>query len=154
LDPANPPPLDSLPGKMKNKRLATALAAAALSAGALGACGGSSQSAAVAQVCTDRANLAKAVDGVATDLKELNFGQAKDGLSKVSGSFDQLKKSVSKLKSEEQKALAPEIDQLKSDIQDLKNVRSLSDFQAGWSKVKTQFQSISSEITSTLHCPS
>ena len=138
---------------MTNKRLATALVMSVLSVGALGACG-SSQSSAAAQVCTDRTNLTKAVDGVVTDLKNLNFGKAKDGLSSVNDAFDQLKKSASKLKSEEAKALAPQIDALNSDLQDLKNVRSLTDLQAGWSKVTSQFQSMSDQITGTLKCPS
>lgn len=138
---------------MRNKRLATALMTVALSVGALGACG-SSQSSAVAQVCTDRTNLSKAVDSVATDLKNLNFGKAKDGLSNVNDAFNELQKSVQKLKSEEQKTLAPQIDQLKSDLADLKNVRSLTDLQAAWSKVTTQFQSISNQIIGTLKCPS
>ncbi|HXW79464.1 MAG TPA: hypothetical protein VEJ84_08190 [Acidimicrobiales bacterium] len=139
---------------MRNKRLATAFVMAALSAGALGACGGSSQSAAATQVCTDRTNLSKAVDTVVTDLKNLNFGKAKDGLSTVDDALQQLQKSVSKLKEEEQKALEPQIDDLKSDLADLKNVRSLSDLSAGWDKVTTQFQSISNQIVDTLKCPS
>jgi predicted nucleic acid-binding Zn-ribbon protein len=139
---------------MKNRRLATVLMAVAVSAGALGACGSSSQSSAAAQVCTDRSNLHKAIDAVVTDLKDLNVGKAKDGLSNVNDAFNALKKSASELKSEEAKALTPQIDQLKSDLQDLKNVRSLSDFQAGWTKVTDQFQSISSQVTDTLKCPS
>ncbi len=138
---------------MTKKRLMVALVTAVLSAGALGACG-SSQSSAAAQVCTDGANLHKAVDSVVTDLKDLNLGKAKDGLSSVNDAFDQLKKSASQLKTEEAKALSPQIDQLKSDLEDLKNVRSLSDFQAGWSKVTTQFKSLYAEITDTLKCPS
>jgi predicted nucleic acid-binding Zn-ribbon protein len=134
--------------------MATALVMAALGAGALGACGGSSQSSAAAQVCTDRTNLSKAVDTVVTDVKNLNLGKAKDGLSNVRDSVNELQKSVSKLKSEEQKTLEPQVDALKSDLADLKNVRSLSDFQAGWSTVKTQFQSISNQIIDTLKCPS
>jgi hypothetical protein len=153
LDRANSPPLDCSQAKMRNKRLATALVMAALSVGALGACG-SSQPSAAAQVCTDRTNLSKAVDSVITDLKNLNFGKAKDGLSNVNDAFDQLKKSASKLKSEEAKALAPQIDALSSDLQDLKNVRSLTDLEAGWSKVTSQFQSMSNQITGTLKCPS
>jgi predicted nucleic acid-binding Zn-ribbon protein len=140
---------------MTKKRLMPALMTVALSVGGLGACGGGSgQSSATAQVCSDRANLQKAVDGVVTDLKNLNLGKAKDGLSSVNDAFDQLKKSASQLKSEEAKALAPQIDALKSDLQDLKNVRSLSDLEAGWSKVTTQFQAISSQISDTLKCPS
>ncbi len=138
---------------MTKKRLMVALVTVVLSAGALGACG-SSQPSAAAQVCTDGANLHKAVDGVVTDLKDLNLGKAKDGLSSVNDAFDQLKKSASQLKAEEAKTLSPQIDQLKSDLQDLKNVRSLSEFQAGWSKVTTQFQSLYTQITDTLKCPS
>ena len=88
---------------MTKKRLMVALVTVVLSAGALGACG-SSQSSAAAQVCTDGANLHKAVDGVVTDLKDLNLGKAKDGLSSVNDAFDQLKKSASQLKAEEAKS--------------------------------------------------
>jgi hypothetical protein len=141
---------------MTKKWLAAVLMTVALSVGALAGCGGGSsgQSTATAQVCADRASLHKAVEGVVTDLKDLNFGKAKEGLSSVNDAFDKLKKSASELKSEQAKALAPQIDALKTSLQDLKNVGSLSELRAGWTKVKTQAQSLITEITGTLKCPS
>ncbi len=135
------------------KRASASLAVAAISIGLLGACGGTSEATATQHVCSARADLHTAVDNVVTQLKSLNFGQAKDDLANVNKAFDDLRKSVNELASDQKKTLSPQVDALKEDLANLKNVSSLSELSAGWDKVTSQFQSISSEISGTLKCP-
>ena len=101
------------------KRIAKSLAVVAVSAGLLAGCGGNSQSAAVEQVCSDRTNLHNSIDSVKTDVSNLNFGKAKDGLADVKKSFNNLVQSAKQLKGEEAKTLQPQIDALKTNIENL-----------------------------------
>lgn len=128
------------------------LAAVAISAGLLGACGGSSQTAAADKVCTARTDLHNAIDTVKTDVTSLNFGKAKDELANVKKAFDNLVQSAKELKGEEAKKLQPQIDSLKSNIENLTNVSSLSGLQSSLSTISSQIQSLYTEITNTLKC--
>jgi len=135
------------------KKITRSLAALAVSAGLLGACGGSSASAEAAkQVCQARTNLHNAVDTVKTDVRNLNFGKAKDELANVKKAFDNLVQEAKKLKTEEAKVLEPKIDSLKTGIENLTNVSSLSELETSLSTISSQIQSLYTEITNTLHC--
>jgi predicted nucleic acid-binding Zn-ribbon protein len=134
--------------------LATVVAGGLLLAAVAGCSSGSSSSSqsAADKVCSARSNLRSAVDSVQSDVKSANFGQAKDGLSNVSSSFDQLVQSAKGLKSEEQKALQPQIDAIQNNISNLKNVTSLSDLTTDLSTIGSQFQSLYDDVTNTLKC--
>jgi len=127
-------------------------AAVAISAGLLAGCGGSGESAAAQKVCSARTDLHNSVDTVKTDLKNLNFGKAKDELSNVKKSFDNLVQAAKGLKGEEAQKLQPQIDSLKTSIENLTNVSSLTELQSSLSSVSSQVQSLYTEITDTLKC--
>jgi predicted nucleic acid-binding Zn-ribbon protein len=136
------------------RKITKSLAALALSAGLLGACGGTSANQkAVDEVCSARTDLHNSIDTVKTDVTSLNFGKAKDELANVKKAFDNLVDSAKKLKTEQAKALDPKIDSLKTSVQNLTNVSSLSELQSGLSTVSAQIQSLYTEITNTLKCP-
>jgi uncharacterized protein (DUF3084 family) len=136
------------------RKITRSLAALALSAGLLGACGGTSASQkAVDQVCSAGTDLHNSIDTVKTDVKNLNFGKAKDELANVQKAFNNVVQSAKKLKAEQAKALEPKIDSLKTSVHNLTSVSSLSELQSGLSTVSTQIQSLYTEITSTLKCP-
>ena len=128
------------------------VAAVAISAGLLGACGGSSQTAAAEKVCTARTDLHNSFNQVKTDVTNLNFGKAKDELSTVKKNFDNLVQAAKDLKGEEAKKLQPQIDALKSNIENLTNVSSLSGLQSSLSTISSQIQSLYTDITNTLKC--
>ncbi len=128
------------------------LAAVAISAGLLAGCGGSGETAAADKVCSARTDLHNAVDTVKTDVKNLNFGKAKDELANVKKSFDNLVQAAKGLKGEEAKKLQPQIDSLKTSIENITNVTSLTELQSSLSSVSSQVQSLYTEITNTLKC--
>ena len=128
------------------------LAAVAISAGLLAGCGGSGETAAADKVCSARTDLHNAVDTVKTDVKNLNFGKAKDELANVKKSFDNLVQAAKGLKGEEAKKLQPQIDSLKTSIDNLTNVSSLTELQSSLSSISSQVQSMYTEITNTLKC--
>ena len=133
------------------KKFSKLLAAVAVSAGLLGGCGGSSQSAAD-KVCSARTDLRNSIDTVKTDVSNLNFGKAKDGLANVKQSFDNLVKSANQLKGEEAKTLQPQIDSLKTSIENLTDVSSFSELTSSLGTISSQIQSLYTEITNTLKC--
>jgi outer membrane murein-binding lipoprotein Lpp len=128
------------------------LAAAGISAGLLAGCGGSSAPTAADKVCSARTDLHNAVDTVKTDVKNLNFGKAKDELANVKKAFDNLVQAAKGLKGEEAKKLQPKIDSLKTSIENLTNVSSLTELQSSLSSISSQVQSMYTEITNTLKC--
>ncbi len=134
------------------KRIAKSLAVVAVSAGLLAGCGGNSQSAAVEQVCSDRTNLHNSIDSVKTDVSNLNFGKAKDGLADVKKSFNNLVQSAKQLKGEEAKTLQPQIDALKTNIENLTEVSSLTQLTSSLGTISSQIQSLYTQITDTLKC--
>jgi hypothetical protein len=134
------------------RKIAKWLAPVAICVGLLGGCGGSSQSAAADKVCTARTDLHNAVDTVKTDVRNLNFGKAKDELANVKKAFDNLVKAAKDLKGEEAKKLQPQIDSLKSGIENLTNATSLAELKSGLSAIGSQLQSLYNEITGTLKC--
>jgi len=118
----------------------------------LAACSSSPTVSASQKVCNDRAQLRNAVSTVIDDLRSGNFSKAKDDAPAVRDAVNNLSQSAQELKSEESQALRPEIDSLKAAITNLTNATSLSDLQSGFNSLKTQAQSINSQITETLKC--
>jgi outer membrane murein-binding lipoprotein Lpp len=135
------------------RKIIKSLAAVAISVALLGGCGGSSNEAAVKQVCNARTELRNSVETVKTEIKDLNFGKAKDDLANVKKSFDNLVQEAKKLRGQEAKTLQPKIDSLKTSIEDLTNVSSLSELSTSLSTISSQIQDLYNEITSTLKCP-
>jgi predicted nucleic acid-binding Zn-ribbon protein len=134
------------------KRIAKSLAVVAVSAGLLAGCGGNSQSAAADKVCSARTDLHNSIDSVKTDVSSLNFGKAKDGLADVQKSFNNLVQSAKQLKGEEAKTLQPQIDSLKTNIENLTNVSSLTQLTSRLGTISSQIQSLYTQITDTLKC--
>lgn len=126
---------------------------AGLLAGLLFAACGSSSPSAAAQVCTDRAQLSDAVSAVVSAARSGNLSQVKSDVSAVTTAFDNLSTSVSQLASEQSSSLRPQIDKLKSTVTGLKDTSSLNGFVTGLDSVRSQVQSISKEIGTTLKCP-
>jgi hypothetical protein len=122
----------------------------------LAACSSSpsaSQKSAVQNVCDAKSSLQSAVNAVQSDVSSANFGQAKDGLSKVQSAFGQLEQAAKDLKSDQQKKLQPQIDAITTNISNLKNVTSVSDLSSSLSTIGSQFQALYDDVTNTLTCP-
>ena len=130
--------------------LIASLVSLALCGCLLVACGSSPSAA--QQVCSDRANLKSSVSTVVDDLSAGNFSKAKDDLPAVKDAFNALKDSAQNLTSEQSQALKPQIDNLKSTVTNLENSKSRSEVRSGLVTLRSQVQSISNEIGSTLNC--
>jgi phage-related minor tail protein len=115
------------------------------------ACGSDSPSASE-KVCDARSDLRKAVDNVEQDVSDGNFGKARDQLSDVTKSFDDLSQAASQLKAEQAQALKPEIDALTSTVTNLKNAQSLGDIQTGLGSILTKLQTLYTQVADTLKC--
>ena len=118
---------------------------------AFAACGSSEKSAAQ-KVCDARSNLRSAVASVQSDVQNGNFGDAKNGLSKVQSSFDQLQQDLKDLKAEEQQALQPQVDAIATNVSNLKNATSLSEVQSDMNTIGSQLQSLYDDVTNKLKC--
>ena len=118
----------------------------------LAACSSSPAASASQKVCSDRTQLSNAVSTVVNDLKSGNFGKAKDDLPAVRDAVDSLGQSAQELTSEQSHTLSPQIDDLKKTAENVKNATSLSDLQSSFRSLRTQLQSISSQIGQTLKC--
>lgn len=118
----------------------------------LAACSSNPPASASQKVCNDRAALGSAVSTVVDDLKSGNFGKAKDDVPAVGDAVDSLSQSAKGLKSAESQALSPQLDNLKKTAANLKNPTSLAELQSDFSSLKSQIQSISTEIGETLKC--
>lgn len=117
----------------------------------LSACGSSGATAAQ-QVCSDRAQVNGAVSTVISDVRSGDPSKAKDDLSAVTDSFDELKSSVQKLGSEQSQSLEPQIDKLKKTVSSLQGSSSLSDLVNGIDSAWNQAKSISRQIGDSLKC--
>jgi predicted nucleic acid-binding Zn-ribbon protein len=136
-------------------KVVASVLAAGLLATWIGACSStpSASTSASASVCHARSDLQSAVQSFRTSVSNANFGQARTDLTNVSSAADHLAQEVKKLKASEQQALTPQIDALKSEIANLKNVRSLSALTASLNTISSQAQSIYSQVTDTVKCP-
>ena len=115
------------------------------------ACGSSGKSA-TQKVCDTRSNLRSAVASVQSDVQNGNFGDAKNGLTNVQNSFDQLQQDLKGLKAEEQQALQPQVDAIATNISNLKNATSLSELQSDMNTIGSQLQSLYDDVTNKLKC--
>lgn len=117
------------------------------------ACSSSTSTSASQKVCNDRAQLSSAISTVGDDLQSGNFSKAKDDLPAVQHALNSLNQSAQQLRSEEGQALSPQVDNLKKAVTNLGNSRSLSDLQAGLSSIKSQAESIGSQVGDAVKCP-
>ncbi len=120
----------------------------------LAACSSSPPPSASQTVCNDRTQLSSAVSTVVDDVHAGNFGKAKDDLPAIRDAVNSLSESIQGLKSEESKALSPQIGHLKETADNLKSPSSLSDLQSTFNSFKEQLQTIGNQITQTLNCSS
>jgi predicted nucleic acid-binding Zn-ribbon protein len=89
---------------------------------------------------------------VAADLKAGNFGQAKKDAAAVSDAFTNLQKSGQNLKAEQSQELSPQINDVKTTASNLQNSQSLTELGTNIDSLKSQIQTLSTQITNTLKC--
>jgi predicted nucleic acid-binding Zn-ribbon protein len=134
-------------------RTATALAALALSLGALTACGSEDDSSsAIDAACTARQDVIDSLAAVKDQLSSANFGAAKDALPAVGTAVEELQSSIKDLAADEKDKLTPEIDAVKSSWEAVKNPASITELQAALGALNTDINDLSSSLKSDLDC--
>jgi phosphoglycerate-specific signal transduction histidine kinase len=134
-----------------SSRIRSTAASVTLALVTFAACGSSGKSA-TQKVCDARSNLRSAVATVQSDVQSGNFGEAKNGLSKVQTSFDQLQQDLKDLKTDEQQALQPQVDAIATNVSNLNNATSLSEVQSDLNTIGSQLQSLYNDVTNKLKC--
>jgi hypothetical protein len=108
----------------------------------------------VAQACAARDQLASAAQTVATDIQAHNFGAARDALTNASTAATDLKNALHQMQSEEAAKLEPQVDTLRTQLDQARNAGSLSAARTALTQAAATASSLTSTLTTDLHCPS
>jgi len=119
-----------------------------------GSSGGSSSSASSKQdaVCKDASTLQSSLDTLVNDVKNGNFGNAKDQVKTVQSDFESLRSSAKSLASAKKQTVQSDIDSVKKTLDGLQSASSLSDIQSTLTTAKTQIKDSVDSLTKTLKC--
>lgn len=135
------------------RKILALLAVVAVTVGLLEGCGGGQSSQAAAdKVCSARTQLHDSMNTVKQDVTSANFGKAKDGLSQVKKDFNNLVEATKGLAHDKAQALSPQIDALKKELANLKNVSSLSELANSLGTISSEVQALYAKVTDTLKC--
>jgi hypothetical protein len=77
------------------------------------------------RVCDARTELREAVDDVVANIEAGNFGDANDGTAAISEAYDELASAVDELGQEQREVLAPDVENLRADIEALPEAHGL-----------------------------
>jgi hypothetical protein len=132
------------------RRIVLSAAVAGVAVLTLAACG--DDESATDQVCDARSSLRDSVESVTSDISEGNFGEARDELGDVQEDYDELVSALGELSDEQQSALQPEVDALRSAVEALPQAENLEDLGTGIETVLTDVQGIYDSITQSLDC--
>lgn len=119
---------------------------------ACGSSGGSSASSQQDAVCKDASTLQSSIDKLVTDVKNGNFGNAKDQVTTVQFDFGSLRSSMKSLASSKKQTVQNDIDSVKKTLDGLQSATSLSDIQGTLSKAKSQITDSLDSLSKTLKC--
>jgi hypothetical protein len=104
------------------------------------------------RVCDARTELREAVDDVVADIEAGNFGDARDGTAAISEAYDELASAVDELGQEQREVLAPDVENLRADIEALPEAQGLDELGSSIEAVLTGVQDIYDEATDALRC--
>jgi hypothetical protein len=104
------------------------------------------------KVCDARSELSSDMQQVGSDLGAGNFGDARSNLDEVKTSFDNLVDEADKLADNQKQELSPQLDQVKTDVSSLTNVRSLDELRTALDTTQQDVQSALSNVQSDLNC--
>jgi hypothetical protein len=104
------------------------------------------------RVCDARTELRDAVDDVVADIEAGNFGDARDGTAAVSEAYDELASAVDELGQEQREVLAPDVENLRADIEALPEAQGLDQLGSSIEAILTGVQQIYDEVTDALRC--
>ena len=104
------------------------------------------------RVCDARTELREAVDDVVADIEAGNFGDASDGTAAIGEAYDELASAVDELGQEQREVLAPDVENLRADIEALPEAQGLDQLGSSIEAILTGVQDIYDEITDALRC--
>jgi hypothetical protein len=104
------------------------------------------------RVCDARTELREAVDDVVADIEAGNFGDASDGTAAISEAYDELASAVDELGQEQREVLAPDVENLRADIEALPEAQGLDQLGSSIEAILTGVQHIYDEVTDVLRC--
>ena len=105
------------------------------------------------RACDAREDLTDAVDDVATDVQEANFGDARNGLDDVRDAYNRLRDAVTDLAAEQRDELRPETDDLAADVAALPEAQDLEELGSMLETTLTDAQDVLDDVTTTPSCP-
>jgi hypothetical protein len=104
------------------------------------------------RVCDARTELREAVDDVVADIEAGNFGEARDGTAAIGDAYDELASAVDELGQEQREELAPDVENLRADIEGLPEAQALDQLGSSIEAILTGVQHIYDEVTDALRC--
>jgi hypothetical protein len=104
------------------------------------------------RVCDARTELREAVDDVVADIEAGNFGDARDGTAAIGEAYDELASAVDELGQEQREVLAPDVENLRADIEALPEAQGLDQLGSSIEAILTGVQQIYDEVTDALRC--
>jgi predicted nucleic acid-binding Zn-ribbon protein len=134
----------------RRHRVVTVLVVALVTFGVV-ACGDDDNSA-KDQTCKARSDLSSAMNKVVDDVKDGNFGEARDDLSSVQSAASNLQTSAQNLAQDQRSEIQPDIDELQATMQSLSSATSLQDLQSTIDSAKGSIDQITSDVKNTLDC--
>jgi archaellum component FlaC len=103
-------------------------------------------------VCSDAGDFKDSVNTLVDDVKSGNFGDAKDQMSKVKSSFEDLESSAKDLASSKKSSVQDDLDSVKGTLGDLTSASSLSDIEDTLGEAESELEDAADSITKTLSC--
>ena len=120
---------------------------------ALASCSSSSgQPSAEEQACSARSALQSSWGTFTNDVRDLNFGAAKDDLATVQTAFDALVSAQQDLSAEKRDQIQPDLDTLRSSLSALQESTSLSDINADLASARAAIDSALAETKRSADC--
>lgn len=104
------------------------------------------------RVCDAGAQLRDDFRSVINDVADGDLDEARDGLDEMQSDYEDLEAALGDLETEQREALAPEVDQLESDVVDLGDAESLDGVGSGIDAVLDSAETIVDDVAESLNC--
>lgn len=103
-------------------------------------------------VCADARDLKASIDQLVDDVKNGNFGDAKEQVSKVKSDFEALQSSGKDLASSKRAAIRKDLDSVKRTLNGLTSASDLDGVRSTLDQAQSQLRDVVSSIADTLDC--
>lgn len=104
------------------------------------------------RMCDAGAQLREDFRSVLNDVADGDLDEAREGLDEMQSDYENLEEALSDLETEQREALAPEVDQLESDVADLGEAASLDEVGSGIDAVLGSAETIIEDVAESLNC--